>query len=705
MSRKSIPLEHMEILAPAGSPESLAAAVRAGADAVYLGADSFSARASAHNFDSQALREAVRYCHARGVRVHLALNTLLLEDELPRAVELARYACTLPVDAVLVQDPGLLLRLRACAPQLPLHASTQMSLHTPAGARAAEEAGCTRAVLAREMSLEEIRQVRGAVSLELESFVHGALCMSVSGQCYFSAMLGSRSGNRGMCAQTCRLPFSGPGGTGHDLSLKDLSLISRLGDLAAAGVCSAKIEGRMKRPEYVAAAVTACRRQADGDAPPPRLLENLESVFSRSGFTAGFADGGSPGRAMFGVRSREDVAAATPALFGELHALYKDEYPRVPVSFSLTAEAGRPLRLEASDGEGRLAQAEGDPPEPARTRPVDEARCREQLAKTGGTPFRPAEIRCQVGEGLAFPVSQLNRLRRQVLDSLLEQRAERPAIPFQQVPFSPAPHAAAPGPLPLRIRVTGHRLPEGAAQCQLVYVPYDTPPEQLARWREEGVRAALELPRGMFGLEPRVRRALEQAGEAGFRECWAGNLGAAQLAKECGFTVHGGFSLNITNTAALEFYREFGLADAELSFELTLAQAAGLGGPLPRGTLLYGRQPLMLTRACPAANGPKGCLRCRESGRFPSLTDRKGKQFPVQCYGACSEVLNALPLELSDRLGEVRGMDFGVLRFSVESLEEQAAVLRRYRQGLPPAGEFTRGLSYRGVGGPPAGRR
>ena len=690
----------MEILAPAGSPESLQAAVRAGADAVYLGGGSFSARAFAHNFDDDALRSAVRCCHARGVRVHLAVNTLLRDEELERAVEFVRFACTLPVDAVLVQDTGLLLRLRACAPALPLHASTQMSLHTPSGAAAVQEAGMTRAVLAREMTAKEIRETRGAVSIELESFVHGALCMSVSGQCYFSAMLGSRSGNRGMCAQTCRLPFSCEGGTGHDLSLRDLSLIQRLSELEAAGVMSAKIEGRMKRPEYVAAAVSACRRAADGEPIPPRLLENLEAVFSRSGFTSGFFDAPGRGRtrALFGTRREEDAAAATGAVFGKLHELTREEYPRVPVRMALDARAGEPLTLTAADAEGFSASVSGDPPEPARTRPADPERCAAQLRKTGGTPFFAEAVECRIGEGLSFPVSALNRLRREALDALMEKRADRPAVPFTPVPFGAPPHPRrADGPLPLRARFPSARLPEEALRCERCYVPWDTPPEELRRLLAEGFSLAVELPRGLFGLEEEAKRRLTLAREAGVTRCWAGNLGAARLARECGFTVHGGFSLNVTNTAALAFYEQFGLADTELSFELTLAQGARLGGTLPRGLLVYGRLPLMLTRACPAANGPKGCLNCRQTGHIPELTDRRGVRFPVQCMGACSEVLNSVPLELCDRPGEIAWADFGVARLTVEPETQWGEVLRRCFAGEPPAGEWTRGLAYRGI--------
>ena len=302
--------ERIEVLAPAGNPAALKAAVFAGADAVYLGGSLFSARASAVNFSNEALREAVTFARERGVRVYVTVNTLIKDAELSEALEFCAFLCSLPVDGILVQDAGLFALLREACPEMPVHASTQMSLHTPAGAALLKELGASRVVLAREMSLEEIRAVSAHTDVELEAFVHGALCMSLSGQCYFSAMLGGRSGNRGRCAQTCRLPFAAPGGTGHDLSLKDMSFIEHIGALSAAGVCSAKIEGRMKRPEYVAAAVSACRHAADGEPVPPALLEDLSAVFSRSGFTDGYLSA-RRGRGMFGIRTK--VRSRPPA--------------------------------------------------------------------------------------------------------------------------------------------------------------------------------------------------------------------------------------------------------------------------------------------------------------------------------------------------------------------------------------------------------
>lgn len=682
-----------EVLAPAGSPESLEAAVRAGADAVYLGGGRFSARAGAKNFGKDELKAAVAYCHTRGVKVYLAVNTVLLEDELPEALSFIRFACTLPVDAVLTQDMGLVRLLRLCAPELPLHASTQMSVHTACGASALLGAGFRRAVLARELSLAEIARIHSQCPIELEAFVHGALCMSVSGQCYFSSVLGSRSGNRGLCAQPCRLPFSAAGGTGHDLSLKDLSMIPRIGELADAGVCSAKIEGRLKRPEYVAAAARACRLAADGEPVPDSLLRDLGAVFSRSGFTTGYADG-KRGRAMFGVRTKEDVAGATESVLRGLKNLYRREYSNIPVDFTVKIKYNKPTTVIAADREGRFARAEGSVPEKARNRPLDRERCEEQLRKTGGTPFSAASVRCEADEGLTVPVSELNALRRTALAELEALRADRPAVAF--VPCEPSVRGrSAPAELRLRARFANADLPEEAKRCELVYLPCDTDPLSLEKLKEAGFPVALEIPRGLFGMERAVRNRLLKAAQAGITDVWAGTLDGAQLGKECGFAVHGGFSLNATNTQALEWYREFGVKDLELSFELTLRQAARIGGTLPRGLLLYGRLPLMLCRNCPAANSERGCLHCTTA---PELTDRRGVKFPIQCRGACSEVLNSVPLFMADRMDEVKNMDFGLLRFSVESSGEAGKIIEEYASGRAGKREdITRGLYFRGI--------
>lgn len=686
-------MDKIEILAPAGSPESLIPAVRLGADAVYLGGSHFNARANAGNFDRQALKSAVEYCHARGVNVYLTANTLVRDDELPEAMEFLEYACSLPVDALIVQDVGLASLLHAAAPKMRLHASTQMSVHTPAATAALYDTGFSRVVLARELSLTEIREIRAASPIELEVFVHGALCMSVSGQCYLSAMLGGRSGNRGCCAQPCRLPFSAPGGTGYDLSLKDGSAVARLPELFAAGVTSAKIEGRMKRPEYVAAAVAACRLSADGKPVPRELTEKLEAVFSRSGFTDGYLTG-KRGRAMFGIRQKENVTAATGEVLSGLRQMYKEEPPRVGVDYVLRVQKGLPVRLAAGDGEGNEAAAQGQAPEPARSLPIDEERCRAQLAKTGGTPFfcRSAEI--SVGEGLSLPVSSLNKLRRAVLQDLEAKRAMRKAPAFSTISLPTVENHTAKRSPRLRARFANAEIPDCFRHFELVYIPLATPIRRIEELLSRGFPIAAEIPRGLFGHEKWALDRLREVKALGVRDVWAGNLGGVALGQQAGMRVHGGFGLNLFNTASIEWAEDNGLTDVECSFELTLPQTAKLGGTLPRGLIVYGRLPLMLARNCPAANSPAGCLHCKTP---PFLTDRKGARFPLQCTGGCTEILNSVPLSLAGRISEIQNIDFFVFRFSVENSVETEENYLAFHNGKQPEDPFTRGLYYRGV--------
>ena len=495
----------MEILAPAGGFDTIQPAVRTGADAVYLGADILSARASAKNFSRQELKEAVDYCHARGVKVYLACNTLVRDEELPQAMALIEYACQLPVDALIMQDIGLISLVRQAAPAMRIHGSTQMSVHTPKGAELLYKMGLKRVVLSRELSREEIIAIRNACPIELEVFVHGALCMSVSGQCYFSAMLGGRSGNRGACAQPCRLPFSVSGGTGHDLSLKDCSLLSYLRELEEMGIASAKIEGRMKRPEYAAAAVAACRQSLDTGKVDSGLLQQLEAVFSRSGFTDGYYTG-QRGVGMFGIRSREDVVSATNKVYHAIHTMYKDERASIPVTAGLDVLKGQASVLRVQDREGHSVTVKGAVPEEALKVPLTAEKCESYIRKTGGTPFRLEGFQAKIDEGLSMPALALNALRRQALDTLLQQRAVRPAVSFSAVTYPTIHTRQQKAPKYYRARFMNDNIPDAFLDSELIYVPMTLSDSALNRLLDRGFAAAVEIPRGLFGLEQKVFR-------------------------------------------------------------------------------------------------------------------------------------------------------------------------------------------------------
>ena len=701
----------IEILAPAGSREQLVAAVRSGADAVYLGAGSFNARRNAENFsDADSLREAVAYCHAAGVDVHLTANILVRDDEWNATDALIEQACALGIDAVIVQDVGLARYIRAVAPSLTMHASTQMSLHTPGGALAAADMGFQRAVLARELSADEIAEIVNASPIETEVFIHGALCMCVSGQCLFSAVLGGRSGNRGLCAQPCRLPFTVAGDrSGFDgcMSLKDMSHISHIPALGKMGVTSVKIEGRMKRPEYVAAAVTACRLTRDEGAVPADLNDKLAAVFSRSGFTDGYFTG-KRGRGMFGRRTKEDVVSASSAVLGSLHKLYKNEYQRVPLDMKLTArDTGSPVMLTVSDGDGHIAKTQGENPQTAQTAPLSEEYARRILGKTGGTPYYLDALTAEVGEGLTVPSSQLSAMKRQALENIESARRMPRAIPYggECVP-SPRRDFGRERPELRVIFRSAEQVPNSLSGVSMAYLPIETEAALLEyavkKLVRRGVIPAVEAPRGLFGHEADMVRWAEAVRFIGVRDIMVHNVGLIPALQRLNMKIHGGFGLNVFNSRALDAFDEMGLTDNELSFELTLPQMKALASRQPRGAVIRGRIPMMLTRNCPAALSPKGCTHSAKEGGVCGLTDRTGRELPVMCRMGCSEIFNPVMMSVAENVaGKTReelSLDWVTLCFTDESPEECAAIIHAIAGGNPGREPgITSGLYFKGV--------
>lgn len=681
--------KHAEILAPAGGEAQLRAAVLCGADAVYLGLRGFNARAGAENFDENTLPQTVGWCHARGVRVYVTLNTLVTDRELPQWLHSLDAVAAAGVDGVLVQDLGLAKIIRQRYPTLPLHASTQMTIHNLAGARLLEEMGFAQVVLARELSKEEIAAICAGTSMRCEVFVHGALCMSVSGQCYLSSVLGERSGNRGRCAQPCRLDFKSHG-RGYALSLKDLTLTDRLRELEALGVASFKIEGRLKRPEYVAAAVTACRQSLAGEAPD---LETLQSVFSRSGFTDGYYTARRD-LTMFGTRTREDAAAAA-AVLGKLSALTRNEVGRLPVDMVLTMAPGEPATLAVTDGTHRVEVA-GEVPQTALTRPTDEELARRALEKCGGTPFYLQNLTCHIGEGLMLPLSALNRLRAAALTALAEARSV--VVPYPQAPAAagePAGRARPTGAprLGCRLAAAAQATPairRGAGRLSLPLHELAERPELLETGAERWVA---ELPAFCAPQqEEAVMRALRKLKEQGLTAALCGNLGSLLMAREAGLRIIGDYGLNIINSPAAQQAAALGCDEITLSFECERNAARNIHSPVPIGVIAYGRLPLMLLRNCPGKTAA-GCGDCRGINH---ITDRRGEDFPLQCQNRqYTHLLNPRPLFLSDRLPEWDFCDFLTLRFTTETPAECDEVLKMYQTGAAPAGPFTRGLYYR----------
>ena len=404
----------IEILAPCGGEEHLPAALNTGADAVYLGVTAFSARRNAQNFTFEQLADAVRECRISGVKVYVTLNTLVFDDEMSELAKTAERIAEAGADGVIVQDMGAARVIHEAAPSLRLHASTQMTVTSPSGAEFARKHGFSRVVLARELSGKEIADIIAKVDIETEVFVHGALCVCVSGQCLMSAVYGGRSGNRGLCAQPCRLDMT-HADRHNVISLKDLSLVEMLPELDSMGVTSAKIEGRMKRPEYVAAAVSACRARLEGREPD---LDTLRAVFSRSGFTSSYYDGSM--RDMSGIRTKEDVEASSQAL-ASLRKLYEKPYKRRTFDVSMCVRSGMPVTAEAECAGVNFRYESGIVPETARSRSITADEIAGRLAKTGGTVFALGKADIALDDGLMLSAAQINTVRREIIDGISER--------------------------------------------------------------------------------------------------------------------------------------------------------------------------------------------------------------------------------------------------------------------------------------------
>ena len=690
-------MSKIEILAPVGNEEMLRAAVFSGADAVYLGFSGFNARTSANNFDADTLKDAVRFCHARGVAVHVALNTTVYGGELPALEAAIRAVAASGADAVICQDLAVATLIGRIAPQLPRHGSTQMSVHSLQGALELKELGFTRVVLARELSLPEVEHITKHCGIETECFVHGALCMCVSGQCYMSAFLGGRSGNRGSCAGPCRLPFEanalpeGKPGRLHHLSLKDNSVIDKLDQLQALGVASAKIEGRLRTPEYVAAAVSACLAGREGRAYDRDLLKN---AFSRSGFTSGYLDGKIDGT-MFGVRSEAD-AEQTKKTLPMLRELYRRERSRVPVKMKLEIEEGGE-KLTVMDADGNKAFAYGDAePQPARTDPTESLH--RSLAKTGGTPFAASaeDITVEMDGGPWFvPGSAVNELRREALDALLKKREVLRPWPTTDENVPALPLRTLPPRRTLRARFENwEQVPERALDgIEYLILPIAQADRVPREWR---AKTLLELPRVMFGrLEEDTARRIAATQDAGFAGYEVSNIAHLRLCR--GLPMSGSFGLNITNQLAAQFYADNGLGSMLILPEVKDGDISTIepthdGRPVPTGVLVYGHMPLMVTRACPLQN-IHDCAHCDKTG---VLTDRKAKKFPVRCGLGVRTIYNPVPIYMGDKPGALT-VDYGVAYFTLESREEAAQILDMIRTHAPFEGDFTRGLYFKGT--------
>jgi len=673
-----------EILAPAGSEEQLIAAVRSSADAVYLGTDCFNARRNADNFTPEKLKNAVAYSHARDVKVYVAMNTLITDAELKKAADNIKAIAEAGADAVIVQDTAVAELVKECCPSLRLHASTQMTVHNEMGLHALEKLGFNRAVLSRELSYDEIKTLCAATDMETEIFVHGALCMSVSGMCYLSSMLGGRSGNRGLCAQPCRLDFNCRG-RDHALSLKDSSLISHITELADAGVSSFKIEGRMKRPEYAAAAVRACRDALEGGTYDE---VTLKSVFSRSGFTDGYFTGKRT-LGMFGFRKKEDVTAATAPVLKKIASEYKDEPGRISISAKLKAD-NESSSITVSDGKNTVTVA-GDKPQPAISKPLDRDFSYKCFAKTGGTVFILNDFEAEISSGISLSASQMNAMRRTALDMLYEKRAKTAPLEYTPPIIENSPRLRRSEHTELRLRFSStNQIPDNTYDADII-LPLDEIIKRPETVKKYGAHLIAETPALVFPAdEKRFYEKLSELKKLGVTRVFCANTGIISECVKNGFTVHASPYSNILNSKAAQFYINAGCRDICVSHELAMDKIKTLSCTAGLGAVTYGFLPLMFFRACPAQT-ERGCAGC--SG-FTPIKDRYSTEFHIMCYyKKYSMLLNSVPLYVCDK--DVSPLDFQVLYFTYENKDACEKIISAARNKTPLSGKKTGGLYYR----------
>ena len=691
----------LEILAPAGSMDALHAAVQNGANAVYLGCGTFNARQSAKNFTPESLVEAIKYCHIRGVQVHLTLNTLVTDREMNDVIKLIRHAATAGVDAFIVQDLGVIRLCRQIAPHIPVHGSTQLTVHSLADVQLCAAWGLTRVVLSRELNRDEIRYICANSPIEIEVFGHGALCMCYSGQCYLSAVIGSRSGNRGRCAQPCRLGYGyGRWENKHPLSLKDNCLVEYLHELEAMGVRSVKLEGRMKRAEYVAAVTGVYSQAAKTYQVTPQMREQLHTAFNRQGFTDGYYMDRT-GNHMFGVREAGEEDAAWCR---QMRQTYEGvEAPRVPIEMeAVVRNTGSTISVR--DPEGRICTIQGPMPEMARMTELTDAALAERLSKTGGTPYYCTNIHARVEYGLTLSAAAINGMRREVLNRLtaLRARTEPPILGRPEKLLTYKGERQAPG---LTVQITAREQLTNrllAMKPEVLYVPLHILAEdgELCRELCRRVKVCAVLPRIVHdGEGARIQQAMDKVRLLGVEEVLVGNLGHILMARESRLGIRGDFGLNIFNSGTMQTMRELELLSACLSFELNLAQIRDMSKAVKSEILAYGRMPLMVTENC-LIRGRTGVCSCAHGGI--KLTDRTGADFPViKDGGSCRSVLlNGKKLYWLDRQKDLSRLGLWAVRlyFTTENPKEVDQILSFWNEPIPfDPGACTRGLYLRGV--------
>ncbi len=679
----------MELLAPAGSKEALIAAVQSGADAVYIGGSRFSARSSAKNFDKEEMQEMIDYCHIRGVMVHVAANTLIKEDEINSYLEYIGELNDMGVDAVIIQDIGMAKAVKALYPDLPIHASTQMTCASLNTAKKLEEAGFSRIVLARELDYESIRNIVNSVDAEIEVFVHGAICMSYSGQCLMSSMIGGRSGNRGMCAQPCRLPYkflkNGKNvNKGYLLSPKDMCLVNHLDKLSEIGVTSLKIEGRLKRAEYVSAVVGVYRSCIDENRMATKEEYNeLLDAFNRSGFTDGYFVN-KKGKDMMSYENPSNISQNKFSEQAKRRSLPNNEFKKIPVKIKAELKLGKPLRILITDDKGNSVTAVGEiKAETALNRPLDVERLTQQLSKLGNTPFNIGTVQTDLDDGIVIPIGEINSVRRDAVGRLTEIRKNKEIRRKEKVLFHIETKEFEKPLLTAKVRNA-----EQARVCinksiERIYAPI----EVINEFSQYGDRFIAIMP-----VIDRFEKRTE------FGKLLVSSIGQADDKTK---KYYADYRFNVYNSLSIKALEAYECVT--LSPELTINEIKNIKKPIDTELIVYGKIPLMTFENCPV----KANSVCDKGKSVNELIDRMNERFTLMCCEGCfCELLNSKPIYMADKLDDIKnlGVKFLRLDFTTENEAECEKIIENYKKALDNGNAdglmentFTRGHFYKKI--------
>ncbi len=694
-------MKKMELLAPAGNFDCLIAAVQSGADAVYLSGKSFGARSFADNFDLDTLEKAVDYCHLRNVKVYVTVNTLVLDDEIKELCDYLRFLSRIGTDAIIVQDVGVVKIAAEIVPKLPIHASTQMTVHNIEGVKTLERIGIKRIVLSREVSLENIKKISDATNAELEVFAHGALCMCYSGQCLMSSIIGGRSGNRGKCAQPCRLPYSinGSKDTKFYMSLKDLSTLQLLDEMRNAGIASLKIEGRMKGPAYVAVVVGIYRKYIDEPSSVNQQdLELLDIIFNRGGLTDGYLRG-RLGKDMFAFDKPENpYRMGSDKVINQLLGNIKSENKKLKLKADVEIKKNALPRISVCYNNFQIEYIGDCPAEEAVNVPLTAENVITHLQKTGGTPFEFTDITIDLEYNVFLTAGAINNLRREALDIFEKTYIKSFKRETPELPACVATNKTQPAKTEFVCEITDIKQFDAirAYDFSIIYVPLHIALKHTDKLEEHKQKIVIVPPSIIHENEfESIIKSTELLLNKGFMGILATNI--ALIKRFENYRILGGFRLNIYNSYALEFYKAQGVELAELSPELNSKHLRGISKPIPTQMMVYGRLPLMLIENCVIKNGNK--CPC-DSNNY--ITDRMGMRFPVIKDGvSCRNViLNCKKTFLGFDMDKVKLTEVQYLKlyFTDETPEECIRVCDSFfsNTGYRPD-DFTKGHFIKGV--------